>query len=51
MRLDARDFLVIIGMVMLMTGIWFYDWRLALVVIGALLILLGLIGAWIHGSK
>lgn len=34
------------GLVMLGAGLGGYDWRLALVVLGALLLVLGLVGAW-----
>lgn len=43
MSLD--DALVVVGMVMLATGLSAYDWRLALVVCGALLLSMGLVAA------
>ncbi len=40
--LDLSDWMVIVGLVMLGAGLGAYDWRLALVVCGALLLVIGL---------
>lgn len=46
MDFDLVDGLIMVGLVMLGVGLGAYDWRLALVVIGVLLLLLGLLAGW-----
>ena len=41
-RLDLADWMVILGLAMLAAGLGGYDWRLALVVCGAVLVVFGL---------
>jgi len=41
-RLDLADWMVILGLALLAGGLGAYDWRLALVVCGALLVMIGL---------
>lgn len=43
-RIDVSDVLVIVGLAMLAGGLGAYDWRLALVVCGVILLVFGLIG-------
>lgn len=43
--ISATDALIAVGLVMLATGIGFYDWRISLVVIGGLLTALGFVGS------
>lgn len=33
---DLRDVLLVVGLAMMFAGLWFVDWRWALVVVGAL---------------
>jgi hypothetical protein len=44
-RVDASDVLVIGGLVMFAGGLGAFDWRLALIACGFLLLFLGLMGA------
>lgn len=44
MKVDLHDVVFIVGLAMLAGGIGAYDWRLALIVCGALLVSLGLLG-------
>lgn len=43
---DRIDGLIVLGLTMLGAGLGAYDWRVALVVCGALLLVLGLAAAW-----
>lgn len=44
-RIDGSDVLTIIGMLLLCGGLATFDWRLALIACGLVLLLLGLAGA------
>ncbi len=44
-RIDLQDVLVVVGLAMLAGGLAAFDWRLALVVCGAVLLAVGLTGA------
>lgn len=44
-RIDGSDVLTIIGLALLCGGLAAYDWRLALIACGLVLLLLGLAGA------
>ena len=44
-RFDFSDLLILLGLALLCGGLAFYDWRLALVVGGAVLLALGLTAA------
>ena len=44
-RIDGSDVLTVIGLVLLCGGLAAFDWRLALVACGLVLLLLGLMGA------
>lgn len=44
-RVDGRDAVVVLGLILLGGGLAGYDWRLALVVVGAVLVAVGLLGA------
>lgn len=41
-RVDVRDVMVVVGFVLLAGGLGGYDWRLALVVCGVVLLVMGL---------
>ena len=41
-HIDLVDVMIVLGMVMIGAGLGAYDWRLALVVCGALLVMIGL---------
>ena len=41
-RLDLSDWMVMVGLAMLAGGLGGYDWRLALVVCGAVVLVIGL---------
>ncbi len=41
MKLDIGDFLVFVGGIMLLVGLYLLDWRLALAAGGGMLIILG----------
>lgn len=51
MRVDARDVLMAVGLALLGIGAGLYDWRLGMVVVGAALVLLALVGAMRGGSR
>lgn len=36
-RIDVRDVMVVVGLAMMSAGLWFVDWRWALVIVGALI--------------
>lgn len=40
------DVLIVVGLLLLGVGLAAYDWRLAAVVLGAIVLLCGLVGAW-----
>lgn len=42
---DRWDGLALVGLAMVGVGLWFVDWRAALVVVGAALVALGVLGA------
>jgi hypothetical protein len=44
-RIDAADVLVIVGLAMLAGGLGAFDWRLALVAVGAVMLFVGLAAA------
>lgn len=44
-RIDLKDVILLIGLAMVFAGLWFVDWRWALIVVGALLALLAVFGA------
>lgn len=44
-RVDVSDVLVVFGLALLAGGLGAYDWRLALVVCGLILLAVGLVGA------
>lgn len=44
-RVDGSDWIVAIGLALLCGGLAAYDWRLALIACGLVLLLLGLVGA------
>lgn len=44
-RVDLADLVVIIGLAMMAAGLAAFDWRLAAVVIGLMLLVIGLVGA------
>lgn len=44
-RIDLADLVVMVGLALLAGGLGAYDWRLAAVVLGVLLVVLGLAGA------
>lgn len=44
-RIDMSDVLVVLGLALLAGGLGAYDWRLALMVCGLVLLVLGLAGA------
>lgn len=44
-RIDLSDVMVIVGLALLAGGLGAYDWRLACVVCGLVLLALGLMGA------
>lgn len=44
-RIDAADALIGLGIVLLAVGLWFYDWRTALIVCGVIILIVGLVGA------
>lgn len=46
MDFDLMDGMIMVGLVMLGVGLGAYDWRLALVVCGALLFVLGVAMGW-----
>lgn len=48
-RVDGRDVLVLLGIVLVGTGLWYFDWRIALITVGVVLAALGLIGALRNG--
>lgn len=50
-QLDGNDVLVVLGLTLLGAGLAAYSWRLALGVIGGLLVLIGLAGAWRKGAR
>ena len=43
--MDLRDVVVVVGLVMVFAGLWFVDWRWALVVVGAVLVGLAVFGS------
>lgn len=45
-RLDLADWMVIVGLALLAGGLGGYDWRLALVVLGGLVLVFGLVVGW-----
>ncbi len=44
--LDLADWMVIVGLALLGAGLGGYDWRLALVVLGGLVLVFGLVVGW-----
>lgn len=48
-KFDLSDVVFLVGLVLLAIGLAAYDWRLALVVCGALLLILGLWGTYRRG--
>jgi type IV secretory pathway VirB2 component (pilin) len=50
-QLDGGDVMVVLGLAMLGAGLGAYDWRLALVVCGGILLALGLVSALRTGRK
>lgn len=42
-RIDLADVMVVLGLALLAGGLGAYDWRLALIVCGAILLLVGLV--------
>lgn len=44
--IDAIDWMMVLGLAMLGAGLGAYDWRLALVVCGALLLTFGAVAGW-----
>lgn len=44
-HVDAIDAILVVGLITLGAGLGGYDWRLAMVVIGALLVVLALVSA------
>lgn len=44
--IDLVDVMIVLGLVMIGAGLGAYDWRLALVVCGSLLIAFGLWAGW-----
>lgn len=44
MKVDLHDVVFIVGLGLLAGGVWAYDWRLALIVCGVILVSLGLLG-------
>ena len=46
MDVDLIDGMIMLGLVLLGVGLGAYDWRLALVVCGALLFVLGVVTGW-----
>lgn len=46
MDIDLVDVMIVAGLVMIGAGLGAYDWRLALVVCGAVLLFLGLVAGW-----
>jgi hypothetical protein len=42
--IDIKDIFFFMGLVMIGVGIWFFDWRISLIVIGAILSALGFMG-------
>lgn len=46
MDVDLVDGMIMLGLVLLGVGLGAYDWRLALVVCGALLFVVGLVTGW-----
>ena len=39
--IDIKDIFFFMGLVMVGVGIWFFDWRISLIVIGAIILILG----------
>ena len=48
-RFDLRDVILMIGLAMVFAGLFFVDWRWALIVVGAALASLSILGEWRNG--
>ena len=44
-RFDVNDILWLAGLVLLLVGLAYYDWRIAAIVAGVILLTLGIIGS------
>ena len=43
---DIKDVPILLGLVLLCTGLAYYDWRIAAIVTGVILLVIGTIGSW-----
>lgn len=48
-KIDLNDIVVLVGLAMLAAGVGAYDWRLALIVCGTILVSLGVLGVYRRG--
>lgn len=50
-RIDASDVLVFCGLLLLGAGLWWLSPPAALIVVGVVLLIVGLVGAWLRGKR
>lgn len=50
-RIDASDVLIVMGLLLLGAGLWWLSPPLALIIVGTVLLLVGLVGAWLRGKR
>jgi hypothetical protein len=49
-RVDATDLLAVVGLGTLGAGLWMIWPALALIVVGSLLLVMGIVGAWLRAK-